>query len=51
MRCRRVNLQIRRAAKNGRTDPGGVARYDNLGVYAFETEQETRAFIASWRGR
>ena len=46
-----VTLQIRRASARGGTDPGGVTRYDNLGVHAFDTEEEARAFIASWRGR
>jgi hypothetical protein len=46
-----LTFELKRAAKVGGSEPGGVARYDNLGVYAFETEEQARAFIASWRGR
>ena len=46
-----LTFELSRASKAGGADPGGLARYDNLGVFAFETAEEARAFIASWRGR
>jgi hypothetical protein len=46
-----LTLQLHQASVKDIPQNGSAARFDNIGVFAFPTEQEARTFVESWRGR
>ena len=46
-----LSLQLNQASAGGVAHDGTAARFDNVGVFAFPTEHEARAFVERWRGR